>query len=513
MPTVGTLLADAALGLARVAGPDDDRQIRAAAVSELTSPGPWLRGGELLMTIGLLLEMSERSCQDYVEGLVSAGVAALAVGLGADLPHQTAPAELVAAADRVGLPLLTVPDRVPFIAVTNAVYAHLAAQERRELQWAFETQRALTAAAVQPGGLSAILEAHRRASDCTGVVIDLLGRVLAAAGPDVETLAAHLHDVVETVRRGGLHATGVDTDAQVRREVHPLGSARVRGWLLIEGRADRVASQAVTAGLVSLLSLEIERRYTLDAAERRLRARVFDRLARATIDDLAAGRLLASVGLTTQDLCCAAIAEDDADGLAADLAAVLPDALVRPVGDVVHVAVPGSVDLRKALGRVASGRPTGIGTGVRPGALAVSLRQATSALAASRLSNEVVVATDVASSRLILSGIPAGILHTYVDAVLGPLDASEQRQQLLATLSTFLESNGVWDVAAHALHVHRHTMRNRIARIEHLTGKRLDTAEDRFELWLAVRLRDLAHAEGAPDVTATRINPTSSGRK
>ena len=92
MPTLGTLLADAALGLARVAGPDDDRQIRAAAVSELTSPGPWLQGGELLMTIGLLLEMSERSCQDYVEGLVTAGVAALAVGLGADLPYQAAPA-------------------------------------------------------------------------------------------------------------------------------------------------------------------------------------------------------------------------------------------------------------------------------------------------------------------------------------------------------------------------------------------------------------------------------------
>ena len=499
MPTIRTLLADAALGLARVAGPDDDRQISAAAVSELAAPGPWLQGGELLMTIGLLLEMSDRSCQDYVEGLLSAGVAALAVGLGADLPYQAAPAELAAAADRVGLPLLTVPDGVPFIAVTNAVYGHLAAQERRELQWAFETQRALTAAAVQPGGLPAILEAHRRASDCAGVVIDLLGRVLAAAGPGVETLPGRLHDVVEAVRRKGLHASGLDTEAGVRREVHPLGSTRLRGWLLLEGRADRVASQAVTAGLVSLLSLEIERRYTLDTVERRRRARVFDRLARATIDDLAAGRLLTSIGLTDQDVCCAAIAEDDdPEGLAADLAATLPDALVRRVGDVVHVAVPASVDLRQALGRIATGRPTGIGIGVRPGALAVSLRQATSALAVSRLSNEVVVATDVVSSRLILSQVPGAILQSYADAVLGPLDASDQPEQLLATLSTFLESNGVWGVAAHALHVHRHTMHNRIARIEHLAGKRLDTAQDRFELWLALRVRDLTRVEGVP---------------
>ncbi len=125
------------------------------------------------------------------------------------------------------------------------------------------------------------------------------------------------------------------------------------------------------------------------------------------------------------------------------------------------------------------------------------LRQATSALAVSRLSNEVVVATDVASSRLILSHVPGAILQSYADAILGPLDASDQPEQLLSTLSTFLESNGAYEVAAQALHVHRHTMRNRIARIEHIAGKRLDTAQDRFELWLALRVRDLTRVEGA----------------
>ena len=53
----------------------------------------------------------------------------------------------------------------------------------------------------------------------------------------------------------------------------------------------------------------------------------------------------------------AVIAEDDdAERLAADLAATLPDALVPRVGDVVHVAVPASVELRQALGRIATGR-------------------------------------------------------------------------------------------------------------------------------------------------------------
>ena len=258
-----------------------------------------------------------------------------------------------------------------------------------------------------------------------------------------------------------------------------------------------MASQAVTAGLISLLSLEIERRYTLDTAQRRRRAGVFDRLARATVDDQTAARLLTGIGLSDQDLCCAMIAEEtDTQGLADDLATTLPDALVRTVGDVVHVAVPASVDLRQALGRVAAGRAAGIGIAVRPGALAVSLRQATTALAASRLRHEPVVASEVASSRLILSHIPGPILASYSDAVLGPVDASDQPGLLLRTLSTFLETNGAWEPAAAALQVHRHTVRNRIARVEQITGKRLDTAQDRFELWLALRVRDLARGEG-----------------
>ncbi|HEY7814076.1 MAG TPA: PucR family transcriptional regulator ligand-binding domain-containing protein, partial [Nakamurella sp.] len=449
MPTIRTLLADTSLGLTQVAGPTADRPITAAAVSELTAPGPWLRGGELLMTIGVLLEMTESTCQDYVEGIVSAGVAALAVGLGADLPHQAAPPLLAAAADRVGLPLLTVPDEVPFIAVTKAVYAHLAAEERRELEWAFDTQRALTAAAVQPGGLSAILAAHHRASDCSAAVVDLLGRVLGVAGSDADTLPARLAGIVDSIRSSGLRAAGVDTDTRVRREVHPLGSTRLRGWLLLEGRADRLASQAVTAGLISLLTLDIERRYTLDTAQRRRRGSTLDRLARATIDDSTAARLLTAIGLSDQDLCCAVIAEDtDPQGLADDLATTLPDAMVRAVGDVVHVAVPAGVDLRQALSRVAAGRPAGIGIAVRPGALAISLRQATSALAVSRLRHEPVVATDVASSRLILSQIPTSILAGYADAVLGAIDACDQPELLLRTLSTFLESNGSWEPAA-----------------------------------------------------------------
>ena len=66
------------------------------------------------------------------------------------------------------MPLLTVPDPVPFIAVTKAVFAFRARAERQELEWALQTQRALTAAAVSPGGLLGILAAHREATGRIG---------------------------------------------------------------------------------------------------------------------------------------------------------------------------------------------------------------------------------------------------------------------------------------------------------------------------------------------------------
>jgi hypothetical protein len=96
-------------------------------------------------------------------------VRAVGLGLGAELPHQGAPARLITAADEVGMPLLTVPDTVPFIAVTKAVFAYRARTERQELEWALQTQRALTAASVTPGGLLGILAAHREATGRTGV--------------------------------------------------------------------------------------------------------------------------------------------------------------------------------------------------------------------------------------------------------------------------------------------------------------------------------------------------------
>ena len=78
--------------------------------------------------------------------------------------------------------------------------------------------------------------------------------------------------------------------------------------------------------------------------------------------------------------------------------------------------------------------------------------------------------------------------------MLGPLDATDRAAELLRALAVFLEHNGHWGAAADALRVHRHTVRNRIDAVERLTGRRLESAQDRHELWLALRAREMARS-------------------
>ncbi len=54
------------------------RVIEAATVSDLLTPGKWLQGGELLMTIGLLLPMEPAACRAYVRDVAEGGAACLA---------------------------------------------------------------------------------------------------------------------------------------------------------------------------------------------------------------------------------------------------------------------------------------------------------------------------------------------------------------------------------------------------------------------------------------------------
>ncbi|BBZ27997.1 hypothetical protein MMAD_22920 [Mycolicibacterium madagascariense] len=486
MITVGDVLADPTLHLQLVAGGGGlDREVTSAHVSELTSPRDWLRGGELLMTVGLLLPMTVPDCRAYLVECADAGVAGIALGLGHGLPYQECPEALRTAAHDVDVPLLVVPDETPFIAVTTWVFETIAGQERRDLQTAMEINRRLTAVATSAAPLPALLSAWARASDTPCVVCDGSGRVLAATA---DTPAA----VVEQARRAPFHPRAVSAGwAMVGDfEVHTVGAEVPLGYVVL-GADMTMTSRSSSTVLVSLIALDIERRHLSDEPERRRRRQVFEQLLRPGAKADRARQLAAGVGLTAPHYQVAVIASDDAEALALRVDLDLDGALVRVRGATVEVAHGDPTALAATVAAHAAGRAAGIGAPSPPEALAVSAMQARSLLPISEQLGRIVTASEGETVSLLLSLGRPEVVRGFADAVLAPLDHLDPRDrlELLRTLDQWLRANGAWDPAAHRLGLHRNTVRNRIERIANLTGRRLDDGDDRMELWLALKAR------------------------
>jgi hypothetical protein len=126
-----------------------------------------------------------------------------------------------------------------------------------------------------------------------------------------------------------------------------------------------------------------------------------------------------------------------------------------------------------------------------PGALheASSARRMAARHGISALS--VVTSDEVASHELLLATVPASVLRSFRERLLGPLlDYDDQhRAELLPTLREFLACSGSWNICAAKMYVHVNTVRYRIRRIEELTGRDLSRLGDQVDFFLALRIR------------------------
>jgi DNA-binding PucR family transcriptional regulator len=90
---------------------------------------------------------------------------------------------------------------------------------------------------------------------------------------------------------------------------------------------------------------------------------------------------------------------------------------------------------------------------------------------------------------LLLASVPAPLLRSFKERLLGPLQQYDDRHdaELIGTLRSFLACDGSWSACASLLYVHVNTVRYRISRIEALTGRDLSALADRVDFFLALR--------------------------
>ncbi|OAH14735.1 PucR family transcriptional regulator [Streptomyces jeddahensis] len=280
-PTLASLVQHSALKLKVRAGEDHlDTPVRWAHVSELADPVPYMEGGELLLTTALKLDAEDREAmRRYVKRLVGAGVTGLGFGVGVN--YDDIPDALVEAAEAEGLPLLEVPRRTPFLAISKAVSAAIAADQYRAVTAGFAAQRELTKQALS-GGPEGLLAALAAQVDGWAALYDASGAVVAAAPEWAARRAARLTPDVERLHQRTAPASAVvggspgDGGGEDRVELHSLGTGRRARAALAVGTASTLgtAERYAVHSAIALLTLTTERSRSLHAAEQRIGAAV-----------------------------------------------------------------------------------------------------------------------------------------------------------------------------------------------------------------------------------------------
>jgi PucR family transcriptional regulator, purine catabolism regulatory protein len=128
--TVESLVAE--LGLTLVSGQESAQaHVRWVHSTELPDPTPWLKGGELLLTMGIQLD-GPKAQRELIDRLADHEIAGL--GFGTGFTHRKLPAALVTAARKREFPLFEVPYELPFIAITEKAFTQLVNERYEMLQ-------------------------------------------------------------------------------------------------------------------------------------------------------------------------------------------------------------------------------------------------------------------------------------------------------------------------------------------------------------------------------------------
>jgi hypothetical protein len=510
-----------------------DRTIQHVYTTDLPDPSRYLTPGDLVLT-GLIWYREPGDADLFVSALVKAGVAAL----GAGEALGQVPAEVIQACGRHGIALLGVPAETSFAAVTEEVGRRLNGDRATAMTRVLGRRRLLLSAVAEGAGLDAMFRLMGRELGVECWLLTGLGRVVGGTGtalprPLALRLACEYLRVDRLPAPTEVSATGSGAGKYTLFGVG--GEPRITSWFLACAGREQDWPHELRESVAELAADVALERARLDAA------RTSDRkLAEAIVTMLASGggesgapaeiaSLMRAAGLPSDGryLVAAMSAEADwvtgpnADRWRCDLAGelVMPlveGALVAPLGDEIVLLVPSfggaapddtpsahlfAAAIRRAQPALESDRSrVRLTVGVSAPAEGVTAlsgawHEADSArrLAALRGTTAVSVVTsdEVASHELLLATVPASVLRSFRERLLGPLVAYDDRHraELLPTLREFLACSGSWNACAAKMYVHVNTVRYRIRRIEELTGRDLSHLDDQVDFFLALRIR------------------------
>ena len=265
-------------------------------MSELEDPTPWLKGGELLLTTGMGVGATPAKQRAYVKRLADAGLAGLGFGLG--FSHDKVPRAIVTAADQVAFPVFEVPYPVPFIAITEAVFTRILAEQYDVLQRAVDAEHVLTRAVMDGAGVEGIAASLAHVTKGWAMLLDLHGIPLAATSRAATARAERVWEELRSSRPEGTSFSLSLVDQGHHIWVQPVGAqGRVEAFLAVGKPEQPSQLDRIVAGhALSLFAIELAKSRAVADTERRLQGDFFDELAAGSLSEADAARGLARFG-------------------------------------------------------------------------------------------------------------------------------------------------------------------------------------------------------------------------
>jgi sugar diacid utilization regulator len=479
-----------------------DRQVARIYGTELSDPGRFLAGGELVLT-GLLWLRTDDDVPVFVAALADRGAAAL---VACDADTGLIPPALVGECLRRGVPLLEASVDLSFADVIERVGQALAAERTGG-----RDHRRLMAAVARGAEVPELLSLAAAELGVPCWVLTPLGRVVA--GPELSTdrIAVLVKEFLRA--DGGPKYVRGDVPVTVLPVLDPGGSDVTR-WFLAVGGAEARSRDETVAELAALVGVARQR----DQDSSRVAGQVTGTVLRAVLAgtsrpaEIAAMALAAGVDVRRPLRVLAASAPGAPPGRAAAVLAELVatvqvrgrPGLVGVVDEQVYALLPADAEpdadlaaraaralrlLAPALG--ATRVVAGISSVVSGADLRAAVQEARHARELGERQQgrtRVVAGREVAMHQLLLAGVPDELRQALRRRVLGPVfdyDA-EHDTNLIETLTVFLDCTGSWARAGALLHVHVNTLRYRIGRVQELTGADLSDFAQRVDVYLAL---------------------------
>lgn len=508
-PTLRALLAREDLRLRLVSDPAAlapealDQPLRWVHSSDLADPTPFLADDLVLLTTGTQFTGGAAAepalFRDYVGRLRRRGV--IGLGFGTEVVPGGIPAALVAACHRQRMPLFEVPYSTPFIAVARAGAEAIAAQGYARRTWALAAQRALSLAALRPDGLGATVAELARQLGCWVGLYDT-GAALIRQHPagDLGTggrdrLSA---EVGAMLRRGTRAATTVEESGRLFTVQTLGGAGRLRGAIAFAATDLDLAGRGVVTSVIAMAGLALEQNVALSRARDALRAGLVQSLltddpalVRPVARALWGGMPVPPLQVAVADVSAAreAAAGDWLELRAGDTGGALfhgrgPDGLVIVTGADTHALIDEFAELFGATAGVAEAADY---TWFR-----TAHERARDARRRARSDEKRLVRFAELTRAGVFARLTEREARASAEAQLAPLTDHDRANgaDLRGTVRVWLAHDARIDAAAHALGIHRHTVRARIGQAQRLLGVDLSLFTARAELWAALVATD-----------------------